>query len=75
MGIKSVRITASSLWHVEDGGRIILKLDAAAVGASPSLGKTLDRRAATRLLEQGPYYNGRLGLLEQFWYLHEQIHP
>lgn len=67
MGIKSGGITASSRWHVEDGGRIILKLDAAAVGASPSPGKTLDRGAAIGLLGQGPYYNGSLGLLEQFW--------
>jgi hypothetical protein len=69
MGIKSGKITAtSSVWPVEDGGRVMLKLDAAAVGTSPSLGKTLDyRRAAIGLLEQGPYYNGRLGLLQQFW--------
>ena len=40
MGIKSGKITAtSSVWPVEDGGRVMLKLDAAAVGTSPSLGR------------------------------------
>ena len=68
MGIKSGGITAGSR-PLACGGRrsYKLELDAAAGGPSPSLGKTLDRRAAIGLLEQGPYYNGRLGLLEQFW--------